>query len=99
MANVFFPDKKTSNLRLVAGTVALDGTNPTTVTISEVSTIVGAIASLNVAAPPGASTSTLGVTWSGNVLTIEGYKPTGAGDTALVDSDGTQSVSYLVMGH
>ena len=92
-------NKKITNHHIVVDTVALDGSNPTTVTVPSMTTIVGAVASISIAAPLALSTSTLGVTWSGNVLTIEGYKPTGAGDTTLVDSDGTQTVSYVVFGY
>lgn len=92
-------NKKVTNTKIVVDTVALDGSNPTTVTIPSMTTILGAVVSINVAAPLVLSTSTLGVTWSGNTLTIEGYKPTGAGDTTLVDSDGTQTVSYFVAGY
>ena len=93
---VMAPEKKSSGVFIVAGTVALDGSNPTDVTIPCQEILLG-VASISVAAPLALSTSTLGVTWSGKTLTIEGYKPTGAGDTTLVDSDGTQTVAYFAL--
>ena len=93
------PDKKTSNVHQVFGTVALGGTNPTDVTIPSMTTILWAGATLNIAAPPGDNTECLGVSWSGNTLSIEGYKNTSGSDPTLVDSDGTETVAYTVVGH
>lgn len=88
------PEKKSSGVYIIAGTVALDGSNPTDVTLA-CREILGAVATLNIAAPPGDNTHAVGVSWSGNVLSVEGYKPTSGSDPTLVDSDQTETVAYL----
>ena len=76
---------------LVSGVIA--------VTIAEMTTITGAFGVVNAAAPPGTATSALGFTWSGNVVTIEGYMPTTTTDTTLIDSTGTETISFFVTGY
>ena len=76
---------------LVSGVIA--------VTIPEMTVITGAVGNVNAAAPPGTATSALGFTWAGNVLTIEGYMPTTTTDTTLIDSTGTETITFLVTGY
>jgi hypothetical protein len=84
-------------MAVVEGTVALDGSNPTTIATG-LSKIYGAAVNLTGSAAPALSTSTLSWTKSGGSLNIYAWKPTGAGDTTLVASTGTEIVSYLVVG-
>jgi len=96
---VLFPDGLTNRVKLVVGEVALDGSNPTAVTINEVDTIVGVTVSMLNASAPALGTSVITYAFTGNVLSIYAWKPTGAGDTTLVASTGTETVSYVVMGY
>jgi len=81
----------TRTATLVSGVIA--------VTIPEMTAITGAVGNLSAAAPPGLTTSTLSFSWATNVLTIEGYMPTGAGDATLIDSTGTETISFFVTGY
>jgi hypothetical protein len=102
MAQVIIsPETKASGkLRIVTGTVALDGSNPTSVDLSgKLHTIVAASLSLAGSSAPGVGTSVLTYAASDAVLSIYAWKVTGAGDTTLVASTGTETVSYAVIGY
>ena len=80
-----------------AAPVALDGSNPTTVA-SGLTTIVAAGVSFSGTAAPGLSTSTLAVAINSTNLDVYAWKPTGAGDTTLVASTGTESFHWWAIG-
>ena len=80
-----------------AAPVALDGSNPTTVA-SGLTTIVAAGVSLSGTAAPGLSTSTLAVAINSTNLDVYAWKPTGAGDTTLIASTGTESFHWWAIG-
>lgn len=86
--------------RIVYGTVALDGGNPTDV-VFPVQTpgerIKHAQVTQNVSAAPGDSTEEVTCTWSGMTLSIYGWMNTGGTDPTLVASTGTQSIAYLAI--
>lgn len=88
-----------SGERFFYGTVALDGTNPTTVTITGVSAEeeikVALCGLLNTGTPPGDGTCDVACSFSGLTLTIEGYATTSGSDPTLVDSTGTETVVYM----
>lgn len=77
--------------------VALDGSNPTTVATG-LTTVVSGGACLSGTAAPGLSTSTLSVAISTTNLDIYAWKPTGAGDTTLIASTGTESFHWWAIG-
>jgi len=83
--------------KTVYGTVALDGSNPTSV-VTGLRVIDHVSLSLTGSVAPGLSTSTLSYTVSGGTLNIYAWEPTGAGDTTLVASNGTETVAYVVVG-
>ena len=83
--------------KMVYGTVALDGSNPTTVATG-LRVIDAVLLSLTGSVAPGLSTSSLSYTTSGGTLSIYAWEPTGAGDTTLVASNGTETVAYVVIG-
>ncbi len=80
------------------GTVALDGSNPTTVTFPDFTALEGAVLTLKGSSAPGDNTSVLTYDISGNVLSIYAWKNTGGTDPTLVASTGTEMVAYLVWG-
>lgn len=80
------------------GTIALDGSNPTTVTFEDFTTLEGAILTLKGNSAPGVGTSLLTYAISGNILSIYAWKVTSNADPTLVASTGTETVSYLVWG-
>lgn len=77
---------------------ALDGSNPTPVTPG-LTTIVGCSLTLYGASAPGLGTSVLTFTNAGtNLVNVYGWKPTGAGDTTLIASTGTDQFSVTCWG-
>ena len=80
-----------------ASPVALDGSNPTSVATG-LTTVVAGFATLTGTAAPGLSTSTLAVVINGTSLDVYGWKPTGAGDTTLIASGGTESFNWFAVG-
>lgn len=82
---------------VLTGSVALDGSNPTPVTTG-FATIDAVYLQLEGSSAPGVSTSTLTYEVSNNVVNIYAWKPTSSGDTTLVASDGTETVSYTIIG-
>lgn len=82
---------------VITGEVALDGSNPTAVTTG-FATIDAVFLTMKTTSSPGVSTSVLTFDVSNNVVNIYGWKPTSTTDTTLVASDGTQTVSYIIVG-
>jgi hypothetical protein len=80
-----------------AAPVPLDGSNPTSVAHG-LTTCLAAFVSLAGTAAPGLSTSTLSVAINGDNLDVYGWKPTGAGDTTLVASTGTETFNWAAIG-
>ncbi len=82
---------------ILTGTVDLDGTNPTPVDTG-FSTIDHVHVALTGDTAPGVSTTTFSWEADGNTVNIYAWKPTGSGNTTLVASDGTETVSYVIIG-
>jgi hypothetical protein len=83
--------------QMAAGSVALDGSGATTVSTG-LKSITNVVLTMAGSSAPALSTSTLTWTASGGTLSIYPWKPTGAGDTTLVASDGTQTVHWIAYG-
>lgn len=93
------PEKKASNLRMVAGEIALDGSNPTPVATG-LNTILGAVVTLkDDGSAPGVGTSQFTYAVSGGTLNIYAWKVTGSGDATLIASTGTETVGYVAIGY
>lgn len=82
---------------VVTGAVDLDGSNPTPVS-TNFATIDAVVLTLNTSSAPGTSTSLLTYEVSGSTVNIYAWKITATGDATLVASDGTETVSYLIVG-
>lgn len=80
---------------VVTGSVALDGTNPT-----PVATGFATIDDVQVSIKGTSAPTTTVVTWdaSGSTVNLYGWKVTGTADTTLIASDGTETVSYTIIG-
>lgn len=98
MAVTFAPEKLSSNTYIVAGTVVLDGTNPTDV-VTNFSTIVAAFVQEQTAVAPALTASVFTSSVSGGTLSIQAWEPTGAGDTTLVASSDAGTVNYFIIGY
>jgi hypothetical protein len=83
--------------RMAYGTIALDGSNPTSVTTG-LNSISCATANLNQSTAPGDATSTLTCTWSGGTLNIYAWMPVSGTDPTLAASTNTETVSWIAVG-
>ncbi len=95
-------NKKASNERMESGSVALDASNPTTVTTT-LSTITACGVNLQGSAAPGLGTSIV-TSLKANLdeastVAIYAWKVTGAGDTTLIASTGTETVDWWATGY
>jgi hypothetical protein len=95
---VINPNTKTSKEHIVSGTIALDGSNPTSV-VTGLSTITSATVSRNDASAPGADPTALSWAATGGTLNIYAWKITAADNGALIASTNTDVVSYIVTGY
>lgn len=80
-----------------AAPVALDGSNPTSVAHG-LTTCLSAHVQLVGSVAPGLGTSTLTCVINGANIDVYGWKPTGAGDTTLIASTGTENFSWVAVG-
>lgn len=86
-----------ASLRMAAGTVALDGTNPTPVSTG-LTTIVGAVLTIVGSAAPADATSVLTYAATGGTLNIYGWMNTSGSDPTLVASTNTETVAWMAWG-
>lgn len=96
----FDAGRDVKGIRMVAGEVQLDGSNPTPVDLSAyMGACLGGVVSLDASAPPGIDPSVVASSVSGAVLNIEAYKITATGDGTLIDStNSTAIVNFFAWG-
>ena len=89
----------TGPLRIVSGTIALDGSNPTPVTTG-LGQIVAGGASLSSSTAPGTSTIYVSAQFAsvGGTMNLYAWKATATGDCTYVASTGTETVNWWAMG-
>lgn len=85
-------------LKVAAGETALDGTNPTPVTTG-LASIVSCALTIKSTSAPGLGTSVVTYGTSSGTLNMYGWKPTGAGDTTLIASTGTETIGWSCAGN
>lgn len=96
---VFSPDHKTNRVKVVAGEVALDASNPTPISVAgKLRTIVSVKISLRNASTPGVGTSILTYDISDETVNVYAWKVTSSSVTTLIASDGTETFSYEIVG-
>lgn len=83
--------------KIARGETALDGTNPTPVSTG-LASITGCSLTIKATAAPGLSTSVVTYDTSTGTMNMYGWKPTGAGDTTLIASAGTDTVGWICVG-
>lgn len=83
--------------KVVGGTIALDGSNPTAITTG-LTTVTGFSATLQGAVAPGLGTSILTHAISSGTVNVYAWKVTGAGDATLIESTGTETISWTATG-
>ncbi len=103
MAEVLFhPDGITNRVKIIAGEVALDGTNPTSISYAgKISTVIAVQVVLKLQASPGvlASVFTYGVDTTNKEVDIYSWKVTNSTTTTLVADTGVLTVSYFIIGY
>lgn len=89
----------TSGWKVNRGTIALDGSNPTPVATG-LTTVEAFSAQLTGTAAPGLNTSllTYNTTVTGGTVNVYAWKVTGAGDTTLIASTGTETFAWIAVG-
>lgn len=80
-----------------AAPVALDGSNPTSVAHG-LTTCLAVFVQLVGSAAPGLGTSVLTPVINGANIDVYAWKPTGAGDTTLIASTGTETFNWFAVG-
>jgi hypothetical protein len=83
--------------KIAFGATALDGSNPTPV-VTGLGTITAFVAMLQGSSAPGVGTSILTVTISSGTASVYAWKVTGAGDTTLIASTGTETFQWIAAG-
>lgn len=83
--------------KVARGETALDGSNPTPVT-SGLTSIVSCTLTIKSASAPGLSTHVVTYGTSSGTLNMYGWKPTGAGDSTLIASTGTDTIGWVCVG-
>jgi len=83
--------------KIARGETALDGSNPTSVTTG-LTACVSFVATLKGSSAPGVGTSNLTAVISGGDANVYAWKVTGAGDTTLIASTGTESFYWVAVG-
>lgn len=83
--------------KVARGETALDGSNPTSVAHG-LTTCVAFVAMLKGTAAPGVGTSILTSNINGANVDVYAWKVTGAGDTTLIASTGTESFYWVAVG-
>jgi hypothetical protein len=81
------------------GETALDGGNPTPVATG-LATVIAFVAMLKGSAAPGVGTSVLtsDIAGAAGNVNVYAWKVTGAGDTTLIASTGTESFYWVAIG-
>jgi hypothetical protein len=91
------PAAVAAGYKIARGETALDGSNPTAVATG-LTTVVAFVATLKGTAAPGVGTSILTADISGATANVYAWKVTGAGDTTLIASTGTESFYWVAVG-
>lgn len=86
-----------SGQKIRAGTVTLDGSNPTPV-VTGLTTILAATVSLKAAATPGDDPTSFSVGYSGGTLSIYAYKTDGADPTLVASTNAAATVDWIAVG-
>jgi hypothetical protein len=97
MAVLLAPNVIMTEVKLVAGEVALDGTNPTPISTG-LRTVTAVALTLRGAGAPGDGTSAVTYEISGGIVNVYAWRPTSGTDPTLVASTGTEPVGYVIVG-
>lgn len=102
MAQVCYsPDSKTGKLKIVAGTITLDGGNPTPIDLSKFfkTGIVAAVANYADATTPADDHSIVTCAISGRTVNLYAWKHAAADPTLEASTSSTAVVNYVAVGY
>lgn len=89
----------TGDYRILWGTVTLDGTNPTPVTLTNyVQSIDFGVANIIATASPGDDPTQVCVSVAAAVLNIEAYKTDGSDPTLVDSADNSTEIAWFAIG-
>lgn len=91
------PETRATNIKIVTGEAALDGTNPTPVETG-LRTIYAVTLALKATAPAD-GTKVLTYTTTNGRINVYAWTTADGADPTLVDSTGTESFSYIAAGY
>jgi len=91
------PAAVAAGYKIARGITALDGTNPTAI-VTGLTTVTGFGCCLEGSSAPGVGTSIITHTISSGTVNLYAWKVTGAGDTTLIASTGTENVAWVAVG-
>lgn len=97
MPETMSPSTRESNLKMVAGEAALDGSNPTSIQTG-LKSIVGVALTIKASTTPGDAVSILTYDILGGTIDVYAWVHT-ATDPTLVASTATHTFSYVAMGY
>lgn len=89
----------TTSARIASGTITLDGSNPSTATISDFTTILNCTVSYKAAAIPGDDPLGVSATWATNVLSIYAWKTDGVDPTPVASTNNSAIYAYICVGY
>ena len=98
--DVTFGKGMSGDIRLIFGTVTLDGSNPTPISLANyLSAIDAAVVSVDGSVAPGVDPTTATSVISGTTVDVYAWKITGVGDATLVAStNNARLVNWFAIG-
>ncbi len=97
---VVAPEVKSNRLKIVAGEIALDGTNPTPVNLAPFFKTKIVAAALTIKGTTALADATVIVWYNINGLVLDIYGGTHDGsDPTITDSGGNEVISYVAVGY
>lgn len=98
---VVAPEVKSNRLKIAAGEVDLDGTNPTPVNLSSVfkTAIVAVLLTVKGTTALGDNTIVAWYNTTGTLLDIYGGKNTSSVDPTIANATGNETISYIAVGY
>jgi len=100
---VISPETLSRSTVLVTGEAALDGGNPTPISVAgKMRTVVAVLLSLKKATSPGVADTILTYdvpTTAPTTVNVYSWKPTSSGNPTLIAATGTPTFTYTIIGY
>lgn len=99
---IFHPDGITNRVKVIAGEVSLDGSNPTSISYGgKIRTVLAVVLTILDGSAPGVGTDTLtySVDLTNKEVDIHAWKVTSNTNPTTIASTGTETISYVIFGY